>query len=158
MNSAAEWLASIPDELTAREALVFVEQALQDAAAATKQVAARFQGTVPPPPWPQHPELVKAIAAMEGGRLMLMQGINLGYGDQKQPKSGATGIRLQTAGRQLYAEIARMQQRGAELPKAANVPELLARAGAAAAKTSIGGWVTLGVLLWALRNIEDLDG
>lgn len=154
MNSAAEWIASIPDQLTARDALVFIEQALADARTATDEVRARFSGTVPPPPWPQSPELVQAIAAMEGGRTLLQRAIELGH-TNPQPKSGAIGVRLQNGGRLLYAEIAKMRKRAAELPTAKDIPDLAKHAALGLANTSIGGLLVLGGVLWLAYKFGD---
>jgi hypothetical protein len=111
MNSAAEWVASIPDELTAREALVYVQQALDDAKAAEQEIVDRYKGgTLPPPPWPKHPQLQAAIDQMEGGRLLLNQAINLNHGDDKVKKTDTRiAAPLLKAGRNLYREIGVMQ-------------------------------------------------
>ncbi len=154
MNSAAEWVASIPDQLTAREALVYIQQALDDAKAATDTIVAQYQGgTLPPPPWPQQPLLVQAVDAMEGGRKMLQQAIAMGYGDRKEPKSGPTGTRLLNGGRALYREIAIMQK--ADREGKTTAPELAARAAAAVVATPWGGLLAIGGLLWLLHHYGD---
>lgn len=148
MNSAAEWVASIPDMVSAREALVFIDQALRDADEATEAVRGRFTGTLPPRPWPQSEQMQTMIKALEGGQLLLGQAVNAGHGDTKQPKNGPTGSRLINGGRALYAEIAKMQQRAAELPTAGNIPELVAEAAKQAAATRWGGLFVIAGLLY----------
>ncbi len=147
-----EWAESIPAQLTAREALVFVQRALAAADAATKAIFSRYgSGTLPPPPWPKHPALEKAIDAMDGGRLMLEQAIKLGHGDVKQPKDGPTGKRLLNGGRALYHEIAVMEK-NLEGVKAEDIPGLIVKAATRAASTKLGGWVAVGLLLYALHE------
>lgn len=154
-SSAAEWVASIPAELTAREALVYIQQALDDAKAATAAIVDKYTGgTLPPPPWPQQPLLVQAIDALEGGRKMLQDAIRMGYGDRKEPKSGPIGVRLLNGGRALYREIAIMQT--ADREGTTTAPAMVARAAAAAASTTLGGFATIAILLWVLHH-EDLD-
>lgn len=154
MNSAAEWVASIPDQLTAREALVYIQQALDDAKAATDAIVNQYQGgTLPPPPWPQQPLLVQAVDALEGGRKMLQKAIEMGYGDRKEPKTGPIGVRLLNGGRALYREIAIMQK--ADREGKTTAPELVARAAAAAVATPWGGLLAFAGLLWVIHRYGD---
>lgn len=152
MHSLAEWMAEIPPEVTARDGLVMIKQALDDAAEATDQIRARYTGTVPPPPWPQHPELERAIAALEGGRLLLNQAIEAGYGDRKEPKTGPLATRLTNGGRALYREVDRMQKAMAGI-KVEDIPGMIANAAKRAAGTSIGGLFAVAAILWALDNL-----
>jgi hypothetical protein len=152
-----DWAASIPAELTARQALVFVEKALADAAAAEKEILGRYSGTLPPPPWPKHPELEKAIDAMEGGRLMLNQAITLGFGDKKEKKDGPTGKRLLNGGRALYSEVAKMQENLKGI-SAAELPGMVISAAKKAAETQLGGLLTIGLVLWALHEFNQGGG
>lgn len=156
MHSVAEWMAQIPAEVSARDGLVFIQMALNDAKEATDQILQRYSGgTLPPPPWPQHPELVKAVEALQGGLLLLNQAIAAGYGDKKEPKGGPLALRLTNGGRALYREVARMQEAMKGI-KIEDVPGLLANAAKKAAATPIGGWVTVGLLLVALSHLDDL--
>lgn len=154
MNSTAEWVASIPDQLTPRQALVYIQTALADADQAVADVRAQFKGTTPPPPWPKSPQLQQAIDAMDGGRLMMLKAIELGYGDQVASKTSPEGLRLVNAGRALYDEIGRITQRVAELPRPQNVPQLGFELAKAAAATKWGGLLVIGALLW-LATSED---
>jgi hypothetical protein len=151
-----DWAASIPAELTARQALVFVEKALADAAAAEKEILGRYTGTLPPPPWPKHPELQKAIDAMEGGRLMLNQAITLGFGDKKEKKDGPTGKRLLNGGRALYREVAVMQE-NLKGVSAAELPGIVANAAKRIAATQLGGLATIALVVWALHEFDGGD-
>jgi hypothetical protein len=156
VNSAAELIASIPAEVTARDGLVFIGQALADATTATNEILSRYTGsTLPPPPWPQHKELQQAIDALDGGRLLLNQAIAAGYGDKKEPKAGPLGTRLSNGIRALYREIGVMQQRmkGVDV---ADIPGLAFDAAKKVAATSIGGWLFAAALLWWLHNQGEL--
>lgn len=153
-----QWAAAIPEQLTARQALQLIDAALTDAAAAVASVEAKFTGTTPPRPWPMHPELVQAIEAFQGGRLLMQRFIADGLGDVPQPKSGDAGKRLQLGGQNLYRQIGVM----VEASKGTDAAELAARAAAAAgglalkaAGTTAGGLLLLGaVLWWAWRHDE----
>jgi len=156
MNSAAELIASIPAEVSARDGLVFIGQALADAKDATDEILSRYTGsTLPPPPWPQHAELRTAIDALDGGRLLLNQAITAGYGDKKEPKSGPLGLRLSNGIRALYREIGVMQQRmkGVDV---ADLPGLAFDAAKKVAATSVGGWLVAAALLWWLHSQREL--
>lgn len=157
MHSAAEWVASIPDELTARDAMVYVETALQDARDAEKEILARYgSGTLPPPPWPKHPALVTALEAMDGGKIMLGKAIELGHGDQVTKKTDTRiAAPLLNAGRNLYREVAVMQaaMKGIE---AKDLPRLATAAAKKFAENKVGGWVTFAAVVWILHNADDL--
>ncbi len=153
-DRGAEWLASIPAQLSAREALPLIETALKDAKDATDEIVSRFSGTLPPPPWPKHAELETAIKAMEGGRLLMQKAIEVGHGDTKQPKDGPNGKRLQNVGTSLYREIARMQDNMRGIT-AADIPGLVAKAAARVATTQWGGLLTIGLLLYALHELHE---
>jgi hypothetical protein len=156
MNSAAELIASIPAQVTARDGLVFIGQALADAKAATDEILSRYTGsTLPPPPWPQHAELRTAIDALDGGRLLLNKAIEAGYGDKAEPKAGPLGTRLSNGIRALYREVGVMQQRMKGVA-VADLPGLAFDAVKKVATTSIGGWAVALGLLWLLHNAEDL--
>lgn len=155
MNSAAEWVASIPAQLTARDALVFIDTALGDAKQAADEIAARFQGTVMPPPWPMHAELQRAYGALEGGRKMLVTIIDqLGHGDTVRDKTDPQVVRLLNAGKILYREIAVMQEKMRGV-KVEDVPRLVLDAAKRVAENKIGGWLFMVGLLWALREFGD---
>ncbi len=157
MHSVAEWMAAIPAEVSARDGLLYIQMAIDDAKEATDQILAAYPGgTLPPPPWPQHPELVKAIEALEGGKLLLNQAIAAGYGDKKEPKGGPLATRLTNGGRALYREVARMQAAMKGI-KVEDLPGLLANAAKKAAATPVGGWVTVCLLLWGLSQLDDLE-
>ena len=154
MNSYSEWIAAIPAELTAREALVFIDTALRDADEATRAIVAEFKGgTLPPPPWPQHDALVQVIRALEGGRTFLTGVVNAGRGDVKQPRDGDIGKRLQIAGQTLYREIAVMQRQSAEAKTTA--PKMALRLGLGLLDTEIGGLFVLGGLLYLAHKYGD---
>jgi hypothetical protein len=160
--TAAEWVASIPDELTLREGLVFVDQALADARQAVDETRARFTGTVPPPPWPMHPELETAVRTMEGGRKMLATGIDLGYGDRSYKKTEGQAAAVVKGGLKLYAEVAQMRK-NMEGVTAADIPKVTATVinkmgGAAKAilgSGQVGGFIALAVVLYAMHTMGD---
>lgn len=79
-------------------------------------MADQFHGTLPPPPWPAPPSLVKArddVSALRDGFEVLAR---------KSPqvrwplKIGKVGPRLQALGGKLYDEVAALQGRVAKLP------------------------------------------
>lgn len=154
MHSVTEWVASIPDEISPREGLVFIATALDDAKQATNEIRDAFKGTIPPPPWPQPPELVKAVEALEGGQLMLNQAIALGYGDQKEPRSGAHAARLINGGRALYAAVEKMRadHRDGQI-KPENAVKLVKRL----LPTSLGGVAVFAGILLAMYYLDDAE-
>lgn len=153
MQTVAEWVASIPEQISPRDGLTYIALALADAKEATAEIRAKFSGTVPPPPWPQPPELVSAIDALEGGQLMLNQAIQLGYGDRKEPRTGPHSVRLINGGRALYAGIEKMRREHREgVITPANIPRKAASALAALLSTPVGGVVALGVVLYFLGD------
>jgi hypothetical protein len=145
VQSAAEWVTSIPDELTLRDALVYIETALADAKAATDSIVGRYTGgTLPPPPWPQPDELVNAIKQMEGGRLLVTKGIEMGHGDDKFKKTDARAMPLLNAGRNLYKAIGAMLKADADgAINPANIPTMAINA---AKKAAGSPWMTLAVV------------
>ena len=162
MHSVAEWTAQIPAEPTPRDGLRLIQTALADAKEATDQILARYTGgTLPLPPWPQHPKLVEAIKALEGGVLLLNQAIATGYGDKAEPrtkdgKPGPLATRLINGGRALYREVAVMQK-AMQGVKVEDIPQLLASAAKKAAATPIGGLATFALILWGLSQLDDLE-
>ena len=62
------WLASIPDTFTPAQGRDAAQAALDDADAVIGNVKLRFEGTLPPPPWPKGPQLTKAIGDVEIAR------------------------------------------------------------------------------------------
>lgn len=157
MNSAAEWVASIPAQLTARDALTLIDTALADAKTATDEIVARFSGTLPPPPWPRHAELVKAVEGLEGGQLMLRRIINeLGHGEVKRDKTDPQVVRMVQAGQTLYKEIGVMQERmrGVQVE---DLPRLAVDAAKRVAGGTLGGLFTFAVVLWAINEFGSDD-
>lgn len=151
MHSAAEWIATVPEQLTAREALPLIDVAIVDAKQAAEEIAARYHGTLPPPPWPMHAELVKAIEALEGGKKLLAFVIGAGHGDKARGHSDPQVVRLLNGGRDLYAQVAEMQKRMQGV-KVEDLPGLAATAVRKAAETKIGGVLFVWGLLWALKE------
>lgn len=157
MHSVAEWTAQIPDQVSPRDGLLLIQMALDDAKEATDRILARYTGgTLPPPPWPQHKELQQAIAALEGGQLLLQQAIAADYGDKKEPKTGPLATRLINGGRALYRELAVMEKAMQGI-KVEQIPQLLANAAKKAASTPLGGLVTFGLILWGLSQLDELE-
>jgi hypothetical protein len=159
MNSATEWVASIPAQITAHDAVKFIDAALADEQQATDEIVNRFHGTVPPPPWPRHAELVKARDAFEGGRKMLVNFIiPAGHGDTPRDHTDPQVVRLLNAGRSLYREIGVMQERMRGI-KAEELPGLVLDAALDATKraaaTQLGGLFVVAGLLWALNEFGD---
>lgn len=157
MHSAAEWLAQLPGEMTPRQGLVHIQGPLDDAKEATAAIVAQYKGgTLPPPPWPMHPELVKAIDTLEGGQLMLKQAIALGYGDHAEPKNGAHAARLIKGGEAVYREIGVMQRRQREgTITAATLPRKALDLGLNFATTKLGGLLAFAVIAWVLHDQGD---
>ena len=152
MNSAAEWVAQIPERITPRAALALVETGLADAKQATDEIVARYSsGTLPPPPWPQHPELVKVIEALQGGKVLLGKLVTIGRGDESYPANHPQAIALRNGGQRLYAEIATMQK-NMEGVKVEDVPRLVAEAAKRAASMTIGGPLAIALVLWLLKD------
>jgi hypothetical protein len=105
------WLASIPDPFTPTEGEAAARAALDDAAAVVLNVKGKFQGTLPPPPWPRSPALDKAIDDVEVTRDAMQaladhsKGIALSW-----PKtSGKVGPTLVRVGSALYAQLADLE-------------------------------------------------
>lgn len=154
IQSYTEWSATIPDEISARDGLVLIAGALEDAKQATAEVVARYTGgTLPPPPWPQHALLQQAIAALEGGAKLLQQAIAMGYGDRKETRSGPLATRLQNGGRALYRELDVMRKNH-EGVKLQDLPGLAARLALKAAAPQLGGLLTFAAVMWVLHNLE----
>lgn len=157
MNSVTEWVASIPVEVSPREGIALINVALADAKEATAKVVADYKGgTLPPPPWPQPPELVKAIDALEGGLKMLNWAVSMGYGDTKEPHTGAHAVRLINGGRMLYAGIEKMEKDHREgVVNVENIPKLAQRAALAVLPTGVGGLLAIGFVLWLLSEGDE---
>lgn len=157
MHSAAEWVATIPDKLTVREALPIIDTALADAKQAADEIAARFKGTLPPPPWPMHAELQRAYAALEGGKLLIAQIVELGHGATVRDRTDPQVVRLMNGGQALYREIDVMRERMKGI-EPADIPRLVVDAAAKAAATRWGGVAAFAGLLWLLHELgEGID-
>ena len=163
MQTAIEWVASIPEELTLRDALVYIETALADARAATDSIVAKYTGgTLPPPPWPQPDELVNAIKQMEGGKLLVSKGIEQGHGDDKFKKTDVRAMPLLNAGRNLYRAIAAMLKADADGEvKPENVPKLAKRAAKGllemAAESPIVAIALVAGVMYAINQLDKGD-
>ena len=163
MHSVSEWLAQLPAQISPRDGLVFIRQALDDAKEATDQVLAEYHGgTLPPPPWPQPPRLVFAIKGLEGGQIMLQRLIDNGAGDRKEPQTGPYAVRLIAGGRELYAGIADMQreQREGKINPAdvpAKAAAWVAHKAADIAAGPIGGLITFAAIVWLLRELDAME-
>lgn len=159
MHTVGEWLAQLPATITPRQGLVFIAQAIADAKEATDQVLAEYHGgTLPPPPWPQPPELVRAIEALQGGQLLLQKAIELGHGDDAEPQTGPHAVRLINGGRQLYAAIALMQRQRREAkidPR--TLPAKAARWALDLAAEPIGGLLVFAGVVWLLRELDRME-
>jgi hypothetical protein len=160
MHSLAEWNATIPDELTLRDALVYVEMALADAKEATDSIVAKYTGgTLPPPPWPQPDSLVTAIKQMEGGRILIRGGIEQGHGDEKFKKTDVRAMPLLNAGRNIYREIAAMLKADKEGEiKLENAPKLAARGAkslfAMASDSPIVALAMVAGVIWLVNEFD----
>lgn len=153
-RSVTEWLAEIPDTVSPRDGLRFIREALDDAQAAVDAIRAQYAGgTLPPPPWPETPDLAQAREALEGGQLMLNQAIALGMGDTKEPKTGPHAVRLINGGRALYKAIDAMNRahREGEI-KPENAVKLVSRAAGAVLPTIPGGLLLLFGLIYLLER------
>lgn len=164
MHTVTEWLAQLPAEITPRQGLLFIRQALDDAKEATAAIVAEYgnSGTLPPPPWPQPPELQQAIAALEGGQKMLNTAIGWGFGDKAEPQTGPHAVRLINGGKALYAAIAKMQQEHREgkidpRNAAGKAASWAAHKLIDIAAHPIGGVLTFAAVMWLLSNLDELE-
>jgi hypothetical protein len=148
VSAGDEWVRSLPDAFGPADALAALDRALDYARGAVLAVADQFHGTLPPPPWPAPPSLVKArddASAMRDGFEVLTR---------KSPrvrwplKLGKVGPALQRTGAKLYAEVAALQGRVDKLPKLD--PKALLPSAAAALLSS--PWVVLGLLYLLTRE------
>lgn len=107
LKTPQEWTSALPSPVTVAQALELIKLALQDAEDAIMDLKGR--GTVPPPPWPVHPELQKAIDSMEGGKNQLTFAVGLGKSDLSAKRGEPRWEQLSKGGAALYREIAVMQ-------------------------------------------------
>lgn len=120
------WVASIPDPITPDAGRLASQQALDDAAAVLHNIKGRFEGTIPPSPWPATPDVEKAIADMtieRDGFATLADhsdGINLTW-----PKgTGKYGPTLVRVGSTLYTRLAELEEKAA---KSESLPDFLGK-------------------------------
>lgn len=111
-----DWLASIPETFTAREGADAAERALKFSKKAVRDVAFSYSGTLPPPPWPAHPDLIKAqdnlqkiadffeVVDEKGGRI----GKPVTFA--KESATVKTGPVLIRYGGDLFREVAKLQE------------------------------------------------
>lgn len=123
-----DWLASIPETFTAREGYEAADRAVRFAERAIRDVTYQYHGTLPPPPWPAHPELQDALAKMKRIRefFNIVEEKLRGTGKEaKFPKVSTeikTGPTLTKYGRTLFVEVGKLQGWAAH---SANLDDLL---------------------------------
>jgi hypothetical protein len=137
-----EWWAAIPDPAKAGDGEKAAAAAIDDARAAVRAVAFAYHGTLPPPPWPAHPELVSAIDDMEKVRDFAAV-VARRTPDAFWPKDGPVGKTIEAKGRELFAQVAILKRDGT---KATTLPEV-ARAVFPKFKLPGGGLLLLVALL-----------
>jgi hypothetical protein len=147
-----EWAVSLPNPATARQGADALTRALEDAHATIREVADRFHGTVPPPPWPADPALVAAIdkaqKMAEGLDALARQTSDLKWHAGSKPYDAA-----RAAGVEVLAKAAALKARADALPEAADPATLIPKIVKQAAKPlfQIGGpvllWVAVGWLV-----------
>ena len=144
------WLASIGDPFTAAEARDAAQAALDDADAVLRNVKLKFQGTLPPPPWPKTAALAKAIDEVEITRdamAAFAEKAQAGAIDLHWPKTtGKVGPTLVRVGTALYTELATLEKAAANSDTVAMLTKLLPSPSAL-----LGGLPALfliGLLIW----------
>lgn len=122
------WAAGVPPTFTPTLGATIAARALSDARAAVDDVARSFAGTVPPPPWPAGPALVKAMDTMDGARIAFER-IAMVASPPTYARTDKVGVALLRAGSDLYSETAKLvkaRDDGKDLTKmaAALIPSL----------------------------------
>jgi hypothetical protein len=142
------WVKSLADALGPGDGLAACQRALDEARAAVLEVADRFNGTLPPPPWPAGPALVKARQDVE----TLRDGFEVWAKKAPQVrwplKTGKVGPQLQAYGSRLYDEVAKLQNKADALPKL-DPKALIPSAGLALLSSPL---VVLGVIYLLFRG------
>jgi hypothetical protein len=157
MISATEWAVTLPNPASAREGADALTRALEDAHATIREVANRFSGTLPPPPWPADPELLAAMKKAE----QLADGMDVIAKNAPEQKwhSGSKPYDVaKAAGVALLEKAAALKARADGLPAAADpatlIPKLAKKA--AAPLLNLGGstflWLGVGLLIWDLTK------
>lgn len=125
------WLQALPDPFDAGEARDAADRALADARAVVLNVKLRFQGTIPPAPWPMSPELQKSIEAMGIARDFFDVLVNhpttppaKWHHVDAQIKTGPTFVGL---GRQLYGQLADLESKASESTTVDDLIKLIPR-------------------------------
>ena len=141
-NQAARW--RVPDIFTPAEGVALSDAVLARSRQSVAAAAARFKGTVPPPPWPATPELLaarKRLQTMRDGLAVLAKhGVKLNPARMRQVQAAT-----QEAGNALWRETIALMRRAESAPTAGDL-----------ARTFAGGvprWlVGVAVLVWIDRN------
>lgn len=117
-----EWVAAIPDRFTAHQGYQYADDAIRFAKKRIRDVAWSYSGTLPPPPWPAHPALVKALDDMGKVRDFFevvdekLKGTGKEASFDKTSTTVRTGPTLVKYGETLYREVAQLQDWNARAP------------------------------------------
>jgi hypothetical protein len=116
----AKWLASIPAKVSATEGRDLADVALTDARTAVLAVVDQYHGTLPPPPWPMPPEMVRQRDRVRTVR----DGYSAIARKEPPPVNFLPKVRanLVTEGGKLYDQAAELVKTVAKAPK---LPDLL---------------------------------
>jgi hypothetical protein len=112
----ARWLASVPDTFTAPQARDAAVAALKESRERIGAVRDKYNGTLPPPPWPARPELVKAVEAMEGARAFFGRIADSGVASTWTKASSKAWTALARAGSELFGELDRLDAASENAP------------------------------------------
>jgi hypothetical protein len=155
MLSPTEWAVTLPDPATAREGADALTRALTDTHDTIREIAMRFSGTLPPPPWPADPELVKAIDRVQ----VMADGMDVLARKAPEQKwhSGSKPYDLAKAAAQdMLAKAAALRARADKLPAASDPATFAAKLArkAAAPVLRVGSsavlWLAVGYVVWDL--------
>jgi hypothetical protein len=121
------WVESIPDEFSAGDGHEIAQRAVTEAEKTIRDVAFNYHGTIPPPPWPAHPELVKALDDMRLARDFFAI-VEERKPDTKFPKVSTTiktGPTLVMKGKELYKQLEELKSRSYNAPTLAAMLKLV---------------------------------
>lgn len=144
-----EWALSIADPATARQLADALTQALDEAHRVVREVADRFQGTTPPPPWPAPPELVRAIEVAKGHAEGL-DVIDKASPEQKWHSGSKAYDTARAAGVDVLSKAAALAGQVDKLPTVKKAADLIPNLGKSLFEGSTLKWLAIGWVAWEL--------